>query len=97
MAVNTLAIKPMVKVIAKPRIGPVPNKNRKNAETTVVTCVSIMVRNALSKPDCTLFQVFDRSREGARAQYQRQVVRGFLAEIAFDEALVVDAAVNDRR
>ena len=35
MAVNTLAIKPIVRVMANPRIGPVPNKNRKNAETTV--------------------------------------------------------------
>ena len=53
MAVNTLAIKPIVRVMAKPLIGPVPNMNRKKAETTVVTCVSIMVRNALSKPAST--------------------------------------------
>ena len=37
--VNRFATKPMVKEIAKPLIGPVPNKKRKTAETTVVTCV----------------------------------------------------------
>ena len=53
MAVKTLAIRPIVKVMAKPRIGPVPNRNKKNAETTVVTCVSMIVRNALSNPCST--------------------------------------------
>ena len=35
--VNRLATKPMVKEIANPLIGPVPNRNKKIADTTVVT------------------------------------------------------------
>jgi hypothetical protein len=36
-AVNRLASRPTTKVTAKPRIGPVPNTNRKMADTIVVT------------------------------------------------------------
>src|SRR4029078_7002255 len=43
-AVKRLAINPITNVTANPLTGPVPNRNRKAQETTVVTCVSIMVR-----------------------------------------------------
>src|SRR5215469_6931665 len=39
--------------MAKPRMGPVPKKPKKAAETIVVTCVSMIVRKALSKPAST--------------------------------------------
>ena len=34
-----------------------------------------------------LFQIFDGCGKRTGAQHQRQIVRGFLAEIAFDHAL----------
>ncbi len=43
-------MRPMTRVTAKPFTGPVPNMNKKAQDTTVVTCVSMMVRNALPKP-----------------------------------------------
>ncbi len=45
-AVNKFAIKPKVKVMAKPFTGPEPKMNRIAAETTVVTCVSTIVVQA---------------------------------------------------
>src|SRR5262245_28509633 len=42
-AVHTLATRPITRLTAKPFTGPVPNRNRKRQDTTVVTCVSIMV------------------------------------------------------
>ena len=48
-AVNRLASRPTVSVVAKPLTGPVPNMNRMAAETMVVTCVSMMVTQALRK------------------------------------------------
>ena len=44
------ASRPKVKVTANPLTGPVPKIIRMNAETMVVTCVSMMVLNALLKP-----------------------------------------------
>ena len=52
-AVNRFARRPATNVTANPRIGPVPNTNRKIAETMVVTCVSVIVRNALLNPAST--------------------------------------------
>ena len=49
-AVNRFASKPNVKVVAKPRTGPVPKMNRIAAETMVVTCVSTIVIQAWLKP-----------------------------------------------
>ncbi len=49
-AVNTFAIRPITSVTANPFTGPVPNKNKNAHETTVVTCVSTIVRNALLNP-----------------------------------------------
>ena len=43
----------MVSVTAKPLIGPVPNWNRKSAETIVVTLESMMVAKARWKPRST--------------------------------------------
>src|SRR5579885_3394772 len=43
----------MTRVMANPRIGPVPKTPRKAAETTVVPWVSIIVRKAFSKPAST--------------------------------------------
>ena len=52
-AVKTLAIRPITRVTANPFTGPVPNKNRNAQDTTVVTCVSMMVRKAFPKPAST--------------------------------------------
>ena len=52
-AVKTLASSPMVRVVAKPRIGPVPNWNRKAAAMSEATCVSRIVRKTRSKPAAT--------------------------------------------
>ena len=52
-AVNTLAIRPITSVTAKPFTGPVPNRNRKAHDTTVVTWVSMIVRKALLNPALT--------------------------------------------
>ena len=49
-AVNRFAIKPITRVTAKPRTGPVPKMKRNALATTVVTCVSMIVTNARSKP-----------------------------------------------
>ena len=50
MAVNMLAAMPMIRVTAKPLMGPVPNWNRKTAEMTVVRLESKIVQNAFLKP-----------------------------------------------
>ena len=50
IAVKTLAASPMVSVVAKPRIGPVPNWNRNAAAMSDATCVSTMVHHTRSKP-----------------------------------------------
>ena len=52
-AVNTLDSRPMVSVVAKPRIGPVPNWKRNAAEMSEATCVSRIVRKTRSKPAAT--------------------------------------------
>jgi hypothetical protein len=48
--VKTLAINPTVKVTANPRIGPVPNWNRKAAEINVVEWVSKIVQKTFENP-----------------------------------------------
>ena len=50
MAVNMLAAMPMIRVTAKPLMGPVPNWNRNTAEMTVVRLESKIVQNAFLKP-----------------------------------------------
>ena len=52
-AVKTLASKPKTSVVAKPRIGPVPNWNRKAAAISDDTCVSTMVQKTRSNPALT--------------------------------------------
>ena len=52
-AVNTLVSRPMVSVVAKPRIGPVPNWNRNAAAMSDATWVSRIVQNTRSKPAAT--------------------------------------------
>ena len=52
-AVKTLDSRPIVSVVAKPRIGPVPNWNRNAAEISDATWVSRMVSNTRSKPAAT--------------------------------------------
>ena len=44
---------PIIKVVAKPLIGPVPNKKRINAVKNVVTFESIIAENALLYPSFT--------------------------------------------
>lgn len=52
-AVNRLAARPMPRVTAKPRTGPVPKMKRKALATTVVTWVSTIVTSARSNPEDT--------------------------------------------
>ena len=52
-AVKTLASRPIVSVVAKPRIGPVPNWNRNAAAISDATWVSTMVQKTRSKPAAT--------------------------------------------
>ena len=52
-AVNTLASRPIVSVVAKPRIGPVPNWKRNAAAMSDATWVSRMVSSTRSKPAAT--------------------------------------------
>ena len=52
-ATNILEMRPMVRVTAKPLMGPVPNCARTNAEIRVVRFESKMAQNALSKPRLT--------------------------------------------
>ena len=52
-AVNTFDSSPKDSVVAKPRIGPVPNWNRNAAAMSDATCVSRMVRKTRSKPAAT--------------------------------------------
>ena len=49
-AVNRLIKRPRISVTAKPRIGPEPVIYRIKEEMMVVTCVSMIVTNARSKP-----------------------------------------------
>ena len=49
MDVNRFVSRPIVSVIANPRIGPVPNWNRNAAAISEVTCVSSSVRNTRAK------------------------------------------------
>src|SRR6266478_7966037 len=67
-AVKTLAINPITRVTAKPFTGPVPNKKRNAHETTVVTCVSMMVRNALLKPASTAAITALPARSSSRSE-----------------------------
>src|SRR5262245_40831133 len=48
--VNRFEISPMNSVIAKPRIGPVPNWNRNAHEMSAATCVSTSVQKTRLKP-----------------------------------------------
>ena len=48
-----LKIIPMVRVMAKPLIGPVPNIKSTSAVIRVVTCESIILEKALEKPVST--------------------------------------------
>ena len=52
-AVNTFASRPIVSVVAKPRIGPVPNWNRNAAAMSDATWVSTIVSHTRSKPAAT--------------------------------------------
>src|ERR1700683_5011829 len=47
-------------------------------------------------PHLALLKIFDGSRQGAGPQDVRQVLRRFLAEVTFDDAVVLDPAVDDR-
>ena len=51
--VKRLDRSPIVSVIAKPRIGPVPNWNRNAAEMSAAMCVSSSVRKTRPKPAWT--------------------------------------------
>jgi hypothetical protein len=50
MEVNRFVRRPIVSVIAKPRIGPVPNWNRNIAEMSDAMCVSSSVRKTRENP-----------------------------------------------
>ena len=50
MAQNSVATMPMVSVTAKPRIGPVPNWNRKSAAIRCVAFESRIAESAFEKP-----------------------------------------------
>jgi hypothetical protein len=52
-AVNTFERRPKTSVVAKPRIGPVPNWNRNAAATSEAMCVSTMVQKTRSNPAAT--------------------------------------------
>src|SRR5450432_2713785 len=52
--------------------------------------------SAQRRTDGALFKISDRGGKRAGAQDEREVVGIILAEVAFDEAGVVDAALDDR-
>ena len=46
--------------------------------------------------NCSLFQIFNGSGKSAGAKNEGEVVRRFLAEVAFDHALIVNPAIDAR-
>ena len=76
IAVNRLITMPSDRVTAKPLIGPVPNRKRAKAVIRVVTCASMIVTSARSKPDSTAARTVLPSRSYSR---MRSKIRTFVS------------------
>ena len=72
------------------------NHHDEQADDRSLHAVTNRIR-AQRRADGALFQILDRCRKRSGTQNQAKIVRFLLAELAFDYAGIVDAAVDDRR